>query len=258
MQIGLKLFSTNVDLIAEARSLLDEDIFDFVELYVFPGSEGTLGLWNGFPVPYIIHAPHALHGINLAQKEKRQENLANFNAARLFADRLGADIIIVHGGNNGSFDETIRQLESMDDKRIVLENKPKKGIFDESCVGWSPDEISRALELKAVRGTVLDFGHAVCAARSTGQSAAALIGQLAKLDPLIYHLSDGNMASEKDVHLNLGTGDFPLREFISHVPASGLVTIETPRKASEGLRDFVTDVDYLRILTGSRNDQLNS
>ena len=48
--------------------------------------------------------------------------------------------IIVHGGHTGNIEETIRQVAQLNDSRIILENKPKVGINDEACVGWSPDE----------------------------------------------------------------------------------------------------------------------
>ncbi len=37
-------------------------------------------------------------------------DISLISEARLFADEFGLDSIIVHGGNNGSFEETIRQL----------------------------------------------------------------------------------------------------------------------------------------------------
>lgn len=64
--------------------------------------------------------------------------------------------------------------------------------------------------------------------------------------PKVYHLSDGYTSSEKDIHLNLGKGNFDLAKLISVIPHNSLVTLETPRQILNGLNDFVSDVEYLR------------
>ena len=111
MKFGLKLYSTDISLIPGARELQEKGFYDYVELYIIPGSyRNTSERWKCFNVQFIVHAPHSFHGINFAQTDKREENLQNFNEARLFADEFGLDSIIVHSGNNGSFEEIIRQL----------------------------------------------------------------------------------------------------------------------------------------------------
>jgi len=72
--------------------------------------------------------------------------------------------------------------------------------------------------------------------------------------PKVFHLSDGDISSEKDVHFNLGNGNLNLSEFISVIPEGGFVTIETPRDSSRGLEDFVNDVHYLRNIFSQKGD----
>ena len=67
-------------------------------------------------------------------------------------------------------------------------------------------------------------------------------------NPKVFHLSDGDSFSEKDVHYNLGKGDFRLAEFLSIVPDSGLLTIETPRDPLKGFEDFINDINFLNEL----------
>jgi len=250
MKIGLKLHSTNVALISDARELKAKEFFDFVELYVIPESyKNTIENWKSFDIPYVIHAPHSYDGVNFAQGDMWESNHKNFNETQKFADTLDSDIIIVHSGNNGSFDETLRQLKLLNEKRIVLENKPKVGIADELCVGWSPFEFQRAVDSGIIHGTALDFGHAVCAAAAIGVDVMGVIQGFMEFNPKIYHLADGDILSEKDVHLNLGKGTFNLAEFIAVIPLDAYLTIETPRKPSNGLEDFVEDVLFLRKIS---------
>lgn len=251
LKIGLKLHSTNIELIPDALTLKKEGFFDYVELYIIPGSyEKTINHWEGLHVPFVIHAPHSYHGINLAQSGKWETNLKNFNEARLFADDLYSSIIILHSGNNGFIDETIRQIKLLNESRIILENKPKIGINDEMCIGWSPFEFHRFADAGVLYdGMALDFGHAVYAARSLGVDAIEIVNEFMTFNPKIFHLSDGNSFSEKDIHLNFGAGDFRIKEFLSVIPDNGFLTIETPCIQSRYLNNFIDDVSFLRNIS---------
>lgn len=249
MKIGLKLYSTNTELIPEALSLKNE-YFNFVELYVIPGSyDKTISAWKEFNVPYVIHAPHSFHGMNLARPEYRETNMCHVREAQCFSEELCADSIIVHGGNNGNIDETIRQLRYINDCRIIIENKPKQGVLDEECIGWSPSEFEKLVKAEILNGMALDFTHAVCAARTIEKNEYEFIRSFLKFEPKIFHLSDIDSSSHKDMHLNLGKGSMKLDELLSFIPKDGLVTVETPRSIAGSLSEFVKDIIHLRKLS---------
>jgi len=248
-RIGLKLYSTNTSLIPEAL-LLKNKFFNYVELYIIPGSyDETISAWEKFDVPFVIHAPHSFHGVNLARLDRRATNMNHMREVQCFADKLNADIIIVHGGNNGNLNETIEELRLINDARIVVENKPKIGTLDELCIGWSPLEFNQLRKAGVLNGTALDFTHAVCAARATDTDQWELIQSLMDFEPKLFHLSDIDSSSHKDMHLNLGKGSLNLQKFFSFVPHDSLVTIETPRKNVETLSEFITDIEYLQRLS---------
>ncbi len=252
MKIGLKLYSTDVALIPDAIRL-QNDFFNFIELYIVPGSYvKTINAWKKFDIPYVIHAPHSFHGVNLAQADRWAVNQQSYRETICFADKLASDIIISHGGNNGYLEETIRQIMLINDKRIVIENKPKVGLNNELCIGWSSVEFQRMLAVGMLQGIALDFVHASCAARSLNFNAMCLVEKLMLFNTKIYHLSDGDILSEKDIHLNLGKGNLNLSKFISVVPVDSLLTLETPRDPSKGLTDFVDDVKFLSKIINER------
>jgi endonuclease IV len=62
----------------------------------------------------------------------------------------------------------------------------------------------------------------------------------------MYHLSDGDLESEKDMHLNLGSGTFPLQMFIKMTGDNSMITLETPRRPECGLDDVVRDSNFIR------------
>ena len=250
IRLGLKLFSTDTELLPEATRLWQKKVFHYIELYTIPGTfEKTAGVWRNCQIPYVIHAPHSEHGVNLAVAGQWEENRKYFEESRKFADNLKAEIIIVHGGHTGTIDETIRQIALLDDERICLENKPEIGLNNEQCIGWSPGEFQLVLDSGVLSaGTVLDFGHAVCAAFSEGIPPMELVMKFLAFNPKVFHLSDGNTASEKDAHLNIGHGDFKITKLLSVVPENAYVTLETPRSSLNGINDFVKDVSCIQAL----------
>ncbi|MEW6219298.1 MAG: GNAT family N-acetyltransferase [Thermodesulfobacteriota bacterium] len=247
MRLGLKLWSTDTGLSRQAQERHADGLFDYIELYVVPGSvEATADLWSRSGLPFLLHAPHAGHGVNLAERQLEATNRAAMAEVQRLADLLAADTIIVHPGCDGTLAETIRQLRLLDDSRIQVENKPRLGLGGQSCRGYSAGEIGQILAAGVAAGLVLDFGHAVCAARSLGQDPLQVVGDLAGLSPRHFHLADGWQASEIDVHLNLGQGDLPVGELVAFLPRSCWLSLETPRRPDSGLDDFVRDVHWLR------------
>ena len=248
--LGLKLFSTDFELLREAAKLSEENIFHYIELYIIPGTfEKTAKIWQSCQIPYVIHAPHSEHGINLSLDSQWGENRALFKETQRFADLLESEIIIVHGGHSGTLHETIRQIMLFNEDRICLENKPKIGLNNEYCIGWSPDEFKRVADAGVLTsGIVLDFGHAICAAFSLGRDYMELVNEFLLFKPRVFHLSDGNIASEKDCHLNIGQGNFKIADLISVVPENAYVTLETPRNNLNGINDFIKDISCIQSL----------
>jgi endonuclease IV len=179
----------------------------------------------------------------------RKKNQEAYEEVKRFSDRISSSIIIAHGGCDGSLEELIHQLRMINDARIIIENKPLKGLNGEVCRGCSPEEFKMIFDEGVVSGSVLDFGHALCAALSFGLDHLEMIEEFMKFNPMLFHLSDGERSSEKDTHFNFGKGNLNLHRLVSVVPEGGLLTIETPRDSSKGLKDFVDDVNYLHKIS---------
>jgi len=246
LQYGLKLFSTNTNLVGEAKRLYDDGLYGYIELYVVPGSyKSCISYWMNICIPIIIHAPHSIDGFNLSIMEKASHNFKQYAEVKRFADDLDAKYIIIHGGTEGSIAETIRQTKRLKDSRLLLENKPKLGINGEACVGWSHNEFITAMKSRVFEGCVLDFGHAICASNSVNIDPYIFIGDFLKLNPKMYHLSDGDISAEKDTHNNMGKGSFDIAALTKAIPSGSLLTIETPRRNNNKLDDFKRDISYI-------------
>ena len=164
LSFGLKLWSNNDHYVNEAIRLFEKGIYQYIELYMLPGTEKKMvEMWRGLDIPYIVHAPHFLAGLNLAKREQKETNFRLLEETRRFADELSAENIIVHPGIGGDIKETAIQIKEINEPRLLVENKPYFAIIDDLiCNGTTPEEIEFILKEAGI-GFCLDIGHAFCA-----------------------------------------------------------------------------------------------
>ncbi len=246
-KVGLKFYANNIEFIPFAIKQFKKKLFDYIELYVVPGDFLKYGKnWKDFDIPFVIHAAHCLHGVNLSKKSHKTVNRNAYEEAKKFADILQAEEIIFHPGLAGEVLETVRQINSFKDKRIVIENKPFIALNGKRCVGGSISDI-RSIMKKCGVGFCLDITHAVKYAYSNEIDCLSFLRDFALLKPRLIHITDGCASAAFDEHIPLGKGDF---DFAGIVKALGsqrdvMVTLETPKKLSSGLGDFRKDVLFL-------------
>ena len=255
-KVGLKLWSTNTGAYAaEAERLHAAGECDYLELFVEPGSSGTLSCWRRLHddcgIPFVIHNAHAARGFNLASAAAAARNLEIYAETRAFADGLEAEHVIFHGGIDGAVEETVRQLKALGEPRALIENKPFVPLPNplglRFCRGATAEELARIIE-GAGCGFCLDVGHAVCSANSQGLEPYAFVAELARrFRPVMFHLSDVlDMSSPYDVHPHLGTGSLDIPRLCRDVfPADARISIETVKDSSADLDDFRRDVKCL-------------
>lgn len=250
-KLGLKLWSINTDYyLPEAVKLFKKKLYNFIELYVVPNSIEQLSKWekvkNSYNIPFVLHAPHFAHGLNLANSEKFTINKSVYKEVEQFREILNAEYTVVHGGIEGSIDETIRQLEIIQPKNILIENKPYKAPFGKHnlCRGYNKEEIEKVMtEMDC--GFCLDVGHAICTANSLQIEPYLFLKEFNKLNPVCYHLSDGIIDSETDRHLNFGQGNYDIKKILGIIDTNKNIAIETNKKSKENLNDFEKDLEYI-------------
>ena len=259
MKLGLKIWSVNTgSYLHEARRLYAEGVYDYLELYIVPGSQETLSAWQGLhrdlSLPFVLHAPHSQHGVNLADADKRVSNAEAFDEVRRFADGLGAEKIVVHGGwyaeagdSAAAHAQLAAQLASFADARLLLENKPYLPIggLTRRLVGSTPDEI-RSVLAEAGCGFCLDIGHMVVSANAHKADWRSWFGDFLSLRPAMAHISDVQIDSDVDQHLHFGEGSLPVGEIVAKLPAQIHLSVETIKNSRDRLDDFVQDAAYLQ------------
>ena len=217
--IGLKLWSVNTDhYFEEAKKLYKEKIFSYIELYVLPNSLKTIDKWKTINIPINIHCPHFMHGFNLAEAAKHEQNYNVYKEVKMFADELDSEYIIFHGGIDGKLEETAMQLKSFNEKRAVIENKPRKPmpfVDGKICRGSMIEEIEHIIKETGC-GFCLDIGHAICSANSQKIDIWKYIEEFNKLNPKVYHLTDlYDINSEYDSHAHFSQNHIDMNKLFT-------------------------------------------
>jgi len=243
MKFGLKLWSINIDLIDQAVRLIDEKVFDYIELMVIPDSEIKPFLID---IPYTIHIPHEKFGVNIGDPAAKEYSLQKVNESITWADRLNAKHLILHAGH-GSMQHATYLLRGLSDSRLLIENVPKMGLEGEAMIGYSPEQIEELIG-DSDMGLCLDFGHAVKAAVSLGVDYKVYVKRFMGLEPRMFHVSDGMLSGERDEHLGIGEGEYDFGFLMGCVEKSRseMVTLETLRGDIGALREDVENVKILK------------
>ena len=238
MKFGLKLWSINTDLIDQAVHLIDENVFDYIELMVIPDSEIKPFLID---IPYIIHIPHEKFGVNIGEPAAKEYSLQKINESIDWADRLNAKHLILHAGH-GSMQHATDLLCGLSDSRLLIENMPKVGLGGEAMIGYSPAQIEELIG-DSDMGLCLDFGHAVKAALSLGVDYKEYVQGFMGLEPRMFHVSDGMLSGERDEHLGIGEGEYDFRfiwQSMNLNPnGSRYCTLETPLVDKTCLKEHI-------------------
>ncbi len=253
MQIGLKFWSTNSEPHRQAAiALAERGIYDFLEIYVVPGSLDRLECWREVPIPKVIHAPHLVHHFNFADARLAESNRRVFGEVQRYADELGAELIVCHGGTGGTPAETVRQLRALHESRILLENKPfwqhpdLMPAGDRHCRGAVFEEFVRMVNELNVR-TCHDVTHTVCMANSLKLDPWREIARFETTRPVLHHLSDLTTANDElDMHDGIGEGELDWEHALRLIAPDARLTLETPKHSPDNLDDFASEVRLIR------------
>lgn len=261
MKIGLKLWSTNDYYVPSIHNLWGKKIFDYIELFIVPGSFSRYAsIWKNIPVPYILHAPHSAQGLNFSIQNLQDSNRRHCEEIQRYAQSLRPQYVIFHPGVQGAVEETIRQINFFKNDfsdifgTALIENKPKIGLNDEKCIGASPMEIDTIIKNTRL-GFCLDFGHALCYAAAAEIDCFEVLRDFLAFSPAVFHLSDGHTNSVFDGHLHFGSGDYDLRRIVSPISTrtDSYITLETEKSSKENLDDFIKDANFLKRLLHETN-----
>lgn len=236
MKYGIKIWSTNTQLIKSTRKHYEKGDFDYIELSAIVGSfdKRLIELLKG--IPCVIHCDNK--NVNLSLKLENNEKA--LREAVNFADELDAKYIIIHPGFKGSVNTINSYI--INDTRFCIENMP--GI----TIDTNQEMLGRTFEeLKQIKcnNYCFDYSHAIKASKTLKIVSKIIIDNLIKLNPKIIHISDGFKDSEKDEHLSIGEGNFDINGFLKIIPDNVMITLETQKK---NYLDLTEDIKNIKII----------
>lgn len=260
-RFGLKLWSkdfiSNRDFVTDAEKALKGGQFDYLELFALPETfaETKDLVKSGFDgIKTVIHAPHGIQHLDIGNPEELENNRKRLKDSQLFADMLGADIIILHPGlrrGEKYLDESIRQFKLLNDARLTVENLP--GYCSQTKTelhGIEPKEIKRLINETHAK-FCLDFSHAICGANTYKRDIYEVLTEFCALTPAMYHLCDGDTESTNDSHLHFGEGSYDLKRLVCEfTDENALITMETGHGLPTNVEPWIEDIAYIHRLTG--------
>jgi len=244
MRYGIKLWSTNDDLYEEAVKFYKQRKFDYLELTYVPNNASRINVLVEEGIPVVVHAPTLNQNICFSDGDFNK-NKKILKDTLEFADKLNSEGIIIHP-SFGKKENFLRFLKGDHDSEIIIENMPKTGFSNRLAIGYTAEQIKEFLD-SGPFNFCLDFAHAIKAAVSQGSDYKKYVKEFIKLNPLMFHISDGNLDSEKDEHLSLGEGEFDLK-FIKNLikDSNNKITFEVPKK--DGLKNDLKSIDFFKGL----------
>ena len=254
---GIKVWSRDVlknpAFFQQCVQAVKEGIFGYIELFPlaesYPETSGAIRkASSGLPV--VIHAPHALFDMDTGHAEKLLQNQKIMEDSFRFADLLNAELIVTHPGTGEGTEylqESIRQFQAFNDKRIAVENMPCQcSVTGRILHGTTPEEVAQIIKETGCK-FCLDFSHAICAANHHGLNAYDELDKFKQLQPDMFHLSDGEFASEIDSHRHFGEGDFDLFRLVREYTGDGsLITMETGHGIPSGIEPWLQDIAFIK------------
>ncbi len=207
IKYGLKLWSSNINLLEEAVFLYRKKYVDFIELYHDADKKvnfNSFGLLKKIPIN--IHAYHnkGFHEFRLGKNE-----LEIWKITKQMADFFKSQFVIVHAGKASGIKNFVDNLKKIDDPRILIENMSGLDIYGKPTFGYNLKELKK---IKKIKNICFDLEKAVKSACYQKISYKKFISQcLQELKPLYFHISGGDVNNLHDEHLNLYDANFDLK-----------------------------------------------
>ena len=233
IKVGMKTYSTEPERVAAW------DFADFVEVLIVPDVD--IAPLLDFDVPYRVHCAHDAFKVNFADPSCREWNLRCLTEALEAAEKLGSPTVVVHptGDLRGGSRDTAKELLShVADYHILLENLPELNMECETRACWNAEEMQGFLSFGF--GFCMDFGHAIASAAAQGIDYKPFVERFLELEPHYFHVSNGLVRSEQDLHMPLDEGEFDLEFFRECILKSKQpeVVLETPFDAEQNLWEY--------------------
>lgn len=248
IKYGLKIWNNNTEWFEEAKKLYNNKNIDFIEIYFNPDSETNYSHFDVFKdIPVNIHCTHTnnFHEFSLGEKE-----LKIWNQVVKLADFFKSKHIVVHTGRNHDIESFKKELQKIEDNRILLENMPGLDIFGKEMSFYNLESLKKLRQIKEI---CFDFEKAFKSALYQKVRYEDFVTKcLDELKPEYFHISGGKTNNPVDEHLNLWEADFDIKWIKQELENRFFdndccLLFETP-KEGKGLENDLKNIEYFKNL----------
>lgn len=244
IKFGIKLSINDFSLISQIYE--SQDLIDFIEIILNPEFKNEdIRVIKGLKLPYIIHIPSSNYGIDFGEPNKSKNNECYIDKINTYRKDLEPLCYIVHP-ESGHFNYSINNLKKLKVFPLAIENMPYKSIFGGKLLGYNSESLKKFFEEIPNLEFCLDINHAIKASISLKANPFSLLRELIEFkEPIVFHISDGNLNEEKDEHLPLKEGKYDLKNIKQLLFEYGKMinlTFETPRNDSKTIVDDIRNM----------------
>jgi len=213
----LKLWSINSDLFENSIKSINKWEFHFIEIYIIPNKfkkERFEPLIKN-NIPISIHLPHSSHNFNPIDKNNNSEEI--WSILKDYINYLNPFKIVLHPEFWNDINILEKRLKYFNDKRIIIENMPKKSSINKKIeFYWYNEE--QIIKLKKISNKFcFDFAKAKSSAISQWLNIVDYFNNLIKItNPEYFHISWFLWKTEADEHFDLWEWDIELMKYMKN------------------------------------------
>lgn len=215
------------------------DKCDFFEIQAI--QKNDYSFLKKYHFPMVIHCEHEGFGINVADSSKKDLNLQAIHFAKVLADLVKAEKIIVHPGTleneHCSKENSLEFLKENCDSRFCIENMPYSHNETNSLrLCSTPVEMKEFMD-KTGLGFCFDINHAIEYALEVGLDYVKFLKEFSKLKVMHYHLGGENM-DKRESHLSFSHSNLNLDIVFKLISKKAEITLEVETDKESVLNDL--------------------
>ena len=254
---GVKISTKNLNFLPEIYA--NQEIIDFIEIILDPEFlVRDIYTIKDIKIPYAIHLPNSNNGIDFGDLNKKDNNTAlikRINQNLVHFNKLTPICYIVHP-ESGDADLSIQNIRKLEIGPLAMENMPYKGIHGRTLLGYDPNTLKIYFDQIKNLEFCFDLNHAIKAAISIKKDYITVIEEFLQFkNPILFHISGGNLNVEIDEHLALDAGQYDISKIknkLLNYKHEVQLTFETPRNYEMKINDDLKNMNFFKEASSSK------
>jgi len=248
IKFGIKISTVNFDLLDHIYD--NKDKISFIEIIINPALNlRDVEVIKAIRMPYVIHLPNSNQDIDFGDVNRNKQNLDFINKINQYEKELHelTPICYIVHPESGNISLSIDNIKKLKIQPLALENMPKNGIYGEKMLGYDKSSLKKYFDNIKNLKFCFDINHAIKAAISMKKEYLAFIKEFLEFkNPILFHISGGNLNINFDEHLSIDKSQYNLTEIkkiLLNYNKNVMLTFETPRDSKNNINDDLRNME---------------